>query len=215
MNEKIKKQLENFFSKYEIINSKKGQILLRPGDKLNKVWIEKEGYIRAYCQGKDKKEISLPTLKPLFFCSVMSTLHKQENKYFIETVTAAQLWSAPVEDFLTFIKENPEIRQEIDHSLLDQLIDLNNSWLQIVAGEALNKVAGLICLIAKNRGEKKGNEIIINFNAPHRILATMTGLTRETVTLQILKLQKMGLLYNQDRKIVIRDMEKLNELGKM
>ncbi len=212
MNEKIKKQLESFFAKYEIINSKKGQVLLRPGDKLNKVWIEKEGYLRAYCEGNNKKEISLPTLKPLFFCSIMSALYKQENKYFIETVTGTKLWSAPTEDFLNFLKENPEIRQEIDRNLLNDLIDLNNSWLQIVAGEAINKVAGLISSIAKNMGEKKGGEIVINFNAPHRVLATMTGLTRETVTLQILKLQKMGILYNKDRKIIVRDMDKLNEL---
>jgi hypothetical protein len=35
------------------------------------------------------------------------------------------------------------------------------------------------------------------------------------VTLQILKLQKEGYLYNKGRKIVIRDMDKFKEIAQM
>jgi CRP-like cAMP-binding protein len=47
------------------------------------------------------------------------------------------------------------------------------------------------------------------------MLASMTGLTRETVTLQILKLQKEGFLYNKGRRIVVKDMDKLKEIAQV
>jgi CRP-like cAMP-binding protein len=65
------------------------------------------------------------------------------------------------------------------------------------------------------RNSKRCGEVFININTPHRVLASMVGLTRETVTLQILKFQKEGLLYNNKRKMVIKKIEKLKEIAKI
>jgi len=214
MNEKIKKQFDSFFSKFEIIKYKKGQLLFKSGDNLNTAYVEKSGFLRAYVVN-DGKEISLPSLKPLFFCAGINGLHKKTNKYFVEAITAVELYAIPMEEFLKFIKKDINILNEVNKQLINTLIDLSNNWQQIVAGDANSKVAGLICMIAKEIGQKKGEEILINSNTPHRILASMAGITRETVTLQILKLQKQGYLYNKGRNMVIKNIEKIREIAKI
>lgn len=214
MNDKIKKQLESFFSQFELIKYKKGQILFRPGENLNTAYIEKSGFLRAYVI-MDGKEVSLPSLKPLFFCAGINGLHKKTNKYFVEAITAVELWAVPMDEFVKFIEKDVNILNEVNKKLIDDLIDLSTNWQQLVAGDATSKVAGLICMIAKDIGEKKGNEILVNSNTPHRILASMAGITRETVTLQILKLQKQGYLYNKKRKMVIKNIEKIKEIAKI
>ena len=212
MNEKIKKQLESFFSKFELIKYKKGQILFRPGENLSTAYMEKSGFLRAYVIN-DGKETSLPNLKPLFFCAGLNGLHKKTNKYFVEAITAVELWAIPMEEFVKFIEKDINILNEVNKKLIDDLIDLSNNWQQIVAGDATSKVAGLICMVARDIGEEKGNEIFINFNTPHRVLASMAGLTRETVTLQILKMQKQGYLLNKSRKMVIKNIKKIKEIA--
>lgn len=214
MNDKIKKQLDSFFNKFELIRYKKGQILFRPGENLNTAYIEKSGFLRAYIVN-DGKEISLPSLRPLFFCAGMNGLHKKINKYFVEAITAVELWAIPMEEFVKFIEKDVNILTEVNQRLIDNLIDLSNNCQQIVAGDASAKIAGLIYMIAKDVGERKGNEVLINFNTPHRVLASMAGLTRETVTLQILKLQKQGYLVNKKRTIVIKNIEKIKEIAKI
>lgn len=214
MNEKIKKQLDLFFSQFELIKYKKGQILFRPGESLSTAYIEKSGFLRAYALN-DGKEISLPSLKPLFFCAGINGLHKKTNKYFVEAITAVELWAVPMDEFVKFIEKDQTILNEVNKKLIDDLIDLSDNWQQIVAGDASSKVAGLVCMMTKEIGEVKGNEILINFNTPHRVLASMAGLTRETVTLQILKLQKQGYLYNNGRKMVIKNIEKIREIAKI
>lgn len=214
MNEKIKKQLETFFNKFELIKYKKGQVLFRPGENLNTAYIEKNGFLRAYIVSGGK-EISIPSLKPLFFCAAINGLYKKTNKYFVEAITAVELWAVPMEEFVKFIEENKEILTEVNKKLVEDLVDLSSSWQQIVAGDANSKVAALIDLVAREVGEKKNGEILININTPHRVLASMAGLTRETVTLQILKLQKQGYLYNKKRKMVIKNIEKIREIAKI
>lgn len=214
MNDKINKKIESFFNQFDVISYKKGQILFRAGENLNTAYIEKSGYLRAYFIN-DQKEISLPSLKPLRYCVGISGFYKKTNKYFVEAITAVELWAIPMNELIKFVEENEEVKKVIDNQLINDLIDLSNSWQQIVAGDAESKVAGLLCMMARDIGEKKGNEILINFNTPHRVLASMAGLTRETVTLQILKFQKQEYLYNKKRKMVIKNIEKLREIARI
>ena len=214
MNDQTKKQLEGFFSKFELIKYKKGQVLFRPGENLNTAYIEKSGFLRAYIV-MDGKEVSLPSLKPLFFCAGLNGLHKKTNKYFVEAITSVELWAVPMEEFVKFIEKDEKILNEVNKKLIDDLSDLSANWQQLVGGDANSKVAGLICMIAKDVGEEKGKEILINSNTPHRVLASMAGLTRETVTLQILKLQKQGYLYNKSRTMIIKNIEKIREIAKI
>lgn len=214
MNEKIKKQLETFFSKFEVIKYKKGQILFRPGENLSTAYIEKSGFLRAYVVNGEK-EASLPSLKPLFFCAAIHGLYKKPNQYFVEAITTVELWAVPMNEFVEFIEKDEKIMNEVNKDLIETLINLSNSWRQIVAGDAESKVAGLIYMIANDMGEKKGNEVLINFNTPHRVLASMAGLTRETVTLQILKFQKQGYLYNKKRTMVIKNLAKIKEIARI
>ncbi len=214
MDEKIQKKIVSFYNQFETIKYKKGQILFRAGENLNTAYIEKTGFLRAYVISGDR-EISLPTLRPLTFCAGINGLHKKQNKYFVEAITAVELWAIPMDEYVKFIESDKEILNAVNNNLINDLIDLSDNWRQIVAGDAESKVAGLICLIAKDIGEKNGNEILVNFNTPHRVLASMTGLTRETVTLQILKFQKQGYLYNKKRKMVIKNIAKIKEIARI
>jgi CRP-like cAMP-binding protein len=215
MNEKIKKQLITFFNKYKLIKYKKGQIILKPGEKIPGILFDKSGYVRVYTISKDGKEITLPMLRPMFFCSLVDSLLGKENKYYIEAITPVELWIAPEKEFMDFIKTDNDLYDKLTKVMLSDFIDLTNNVSQLIFGDAYTKIAGLIYSMSEKFGESKGKETIIGFNTPHRMLASMTGLTRETVTLQLLKLQKEGHLYNKGRRIVVRDMNKLKEIAQI
>lgn len=215
MNDKIKKQLIPFFDKYKLIKYKKGQIIFKPGEKINSVLLDKSGYIRVYKIAKDGREITLPILKALFFCSVVDVLLHKENKYYVQAISPVELWMAPENEFMDFVKKDGEFYEKLNKLVLSDFVELTDNIQNLVFADSYTKVAGLIYDMAKNFGEIKEQETIIDFNVPHRMLASMTGLTRETVTLQILKLQKEGFLYNKGRKIVIKNIDKLREVARI
>lgn len=215
MNEKIKKQLMSFFGKHKTLKYKKGDLLFKPGEKLPGVLFDKSGYVRVYTISKDGKEITLPIVRPLFFCSLINLLLQQENKYYFEAISPVEVLMAPKEDTLDFIKKDTNLYESITKWMMSDFVDLTNNVQQLIFGDAYSKIAGLIYSMSTKFGETKGKETIISFNTPHRMLASMTGLTRETVTLQILKLQKEGYLYNKGRRIVVKDVDKLKEIAQI
>ncbi len=196
-------KLKDFLTKYKTIKYKKGQILVRPGDTFDKVIIEKDGFARVYQSNNEGKEVSWPILKPMWLYSWVTGFNKGKSQYFVETVTNMEAWTIPIEDFDKFSKE------EIYSEIIKGLIDLSLKTEELILADAYTKVKILLADLANNFGKKSGKEVLIDFNIPHRVLASITGLTRETVTLQILKMQKKGILENKKRTVVIKDISKL------
>jgi CRP-like cAMP-binding protein len=83
---------------------------------------------------------------------------------------------------------------------------------QLISGNAYLKVAGLIYSLAREYGVVKGKEVSIKVKITHKQIGILTGLTRETVTLQMLKLEKNKIIDNDKRQIVVLDMKGLKKL---
>jgi len=66
--------------------------------------------------------------------------------------------------------------------------------------------------MADEFGEDRGKKRAVKFKITHKQIGSLTGLTRETVTLQMLKLEKAGLIDNDKREIVVEDMNKLRKM---
>jgi len=66
--------------------------------------------------------------------------------------------------------------------------------------------------MAREYGVTKGKQVSIKVKITHKQIATLTGLTRETVTLQMLKLEKNKVIDNDKRQIVVMDIKELRKL---
>ena len=76
---------------------------------------------------------------------------------------------------------------------------------------AYRKVESLLLYFAKKFGEKKGKDTIIDYPLTHREIASWIGSARETVSLEIEKLKKNGIITVTKRTILIKDMKKLEK----
>jgi len=207
MNEKNKKEIVRFFEKYNVQKIKKNQIISDGGKEV--VWI-KAGFVRLFKKNKDGRETTLPVLKSAFDFSLLNLFNG--TNYQMEAINNLEVYKAPAEDFVAFINENEDLKNELSKNVEKALIETIDAYQKIVDGDAYTKTAILIKSMMSSEDEKKEKLVEINFAIPHRLLASMTGLTRETVTLQLLKMQKEGLITTNVRKLVIKDVEKLNEL---
>ena len=215
MDSKTKIEIKKFLEGQRIIKYKKGQILVRPEDDLGKIVLEKEGFARVYKMTDDGKEISWPSLRPMWMYSISAALLERENEYYAEAVSDLEAYVVPTKDFMTFLKEKMDIHPEVYKEVISELLLLSEQLEKLMFSEAYAKVAILIEDFADRFGKKEGNKIVIDFNIPHRVMASISGLTRETVTLQVLKMQKEKILKAKSRNIVIDDMEKLREISQI
>lgn len=212
MNEDTIKSLISFFSKYPLKKYKKGEVLFKPGDDFGSIFFVKKGFFRIYLLSKEGKETSIQMFKPLFYFSLISAITGINNRHFIEAMTPVEVWKAPKDEFMKMIVENPKIRIEVMDSFLRKFVEFTTQVTQTIAGDAYTKIAGLIYSMAVEFGEDRGKKRVIKFKITHKQIGSLTGLTRETATLQMLKLEKAGLIDNDRREIVVEDMNKLRKM---
>ncbi len=212
MKEETKKKLSKFFANYPLKKFKKGQVLYEPNEGFGGVSFVKNGYLRVYDMGKEGKETTIQLFKPLFYFSIIGAMTGVKNRHYIEALTPVEIWTAPKKDFMELMQNDKKLNDDITNAFLIKFIDMTSYISQLISGDAYAKVATLIQSLAEEFGIVKGKFVTIKFKITHKLIASLTGLTRETVTLQMLKLEKDGFIDNERRQIVVQDMKKLKKM---
>lgn len=203
MSEETKKTLINFFSKQPLKKFKKGDSILHAGDKPNYIGFIKSGFVRVYVVNESGQEISMSFFKPMLYFTSIFAMTGSANKFNFEAVSPVEMWESPIDEFLSFCKKFPTVGQEIMNSVCNLFLDMVENTGKLLAGDSLGKVALIITSVTDSKAK---------FALTHKMIASLTGLTRETVTLQMLKLEKMKLVDNKNRKVTILDRKGLDKI---
>lgn len=206
MNNDTKEKLVDFFSQYRVDKYKKRQLVLSSGEKVNYIGFLKSGFVRVYSVNNKGEEATFQMFKPMLFFTSMLAISKIRNSYSFEALTPVEMWKAPVEETMGFLRANREIGEEIMKDSFENYLTMAKQLSCGLSGNAYSKVAGVILSLNKILKNEK-----TTFAITHRLIASMTGMTRETVTLQMLKMEKEKLIDNKNKKVVILNMEKLRE----
>ena len=184
----------------EITRYKKGQRIVSLGDSINFVASVKSGEVKLY-KPFEGRDISIPNMRMFKEWSQMMVLSGEKSDYVAEAMSVVELEKTPKDKFLKEIKVNPRKQMEMLTGFSKLFLDQNKRYVNIVGASAIGKVATVILDMS---GE--------GYPLTHKLVASLTGLTRETVTLQMLKMEKMNLIDNANRKIKILNKKGLEKL---
>lgn len=203
--------LKAFFSKHRKFEFKKRDTILYSNDKPQGVYFINEGLVRSYKLDADGKEFTSIMFKQFDIFSMRWVLNDINPSHNYQALTDAVVFRAPKDDFLTLLKENPAVMLYMTKKILDVDGTTLRRLEASIMGNAAGKLAGTILFLAESFGIEKQSTTIIEDVFTHQELATMVGMTRETVSLEIENLRKEGIIVTKDRQIIISDMERLKE----
>lgn len=204
-------KLNRFFSKFKKISYKKGETILHADEEPRGVFYLTKGYTRIYSLSKNSQELTLIIFKPEDFYPLMWAINNTPNTYYVEAMTPVEFWQAPKEEFIKFIKNNNDVFFELTSRILTRLGGILTRMEYVMFGNAQNKVTSIILICAERFGEKREDGIFIKIPLTHQDLANLIGLTRETVSIEMKKLQRGGLIDYKSKYISIRNAQKLKE----
>ncbi len=205
-------QLKKFFSQFPTKKLAKNTIIFSPGDKVEDVYFIKSGFVRAYTK-TPYGENTLNIFKPLFMVSVMHNMVSQKNNFYIQALTPVEIYIAPKAQFAKFQKENPEIEALVTEFFVSTMLNYLTNQGNIINGNAINKVASVLLQLVNDYGDIKNDQLVVNFPATHRIVANIVGLTRETTSIQMSKLQKLGVISTKRAQFTVKNVERLKSLA--
>lgn len=203
--------METFFTQFKLLHYKKGDTILRPDDLPPGVFYLKKGYVKLYSLCREGEELSLIIFKPGDFFPIGWVINNKIDPYYLSAMTPVEVWRAPREKFLEFIKTDPDVFFELTSKILIRLGGLLQRMEHLVFGNAGDKVASILVICTERFGQKEGSEIIIQVPLSHKEIAALVGLTRETASVEMKKLEREGLISYRGRLIVIKNIKKLKE----
>lgn len=208
MDKKIKKDIENYAENSNPIKFRKNDLIYRPGDKCENALYIQTGFVRVYCVCRDGQEVTIHIFKPQSFVPLNFCPAETKFSYYFEALTPVEIRRVSRGEFNNYLLENRELLFGLASSIFLDFKKLLGKIEQLASGDAYAKVVSALLSLVNS---EKVQNVTLSFPVTHRLLSTMTGLTRETVTLQMLKLKKKGYLSGKGRHLVITDLERLME----
>ena len=208
----ISDQLDEFFEHNPLHYYKKRVMILHPEDSPNNVFYIKQGYVRVFKITEDGEELTLTILKPKDFFPFTYGFNKSNSGYYLEAITPLELWSAPQEDFIKFITTKPEVLYDLASQAMGKVDGVFSRMEYLILSNAYIKVATTLLVCAKRFGKPSGdNEVIIEVPLTHKDVAALVGITRETTSLEMKKLEKKGFISKSGKLISIRNIKRFEE----
>ena len=197
----------------------KGQVLqlFSSGVPLSMV---KKGYIKRYSITSDGSQSiqsiygpdEIFPLTPVFKLLFGVDIYRGTEAFYYEALTPITIKSINDEKLLERVKSNPSIYKDLFYvaglRLSSNIQKLDNASLRV----ANRKVAHQLVYYSKKFGKSTPNDVLIKVPLTHQTLADVLNLSRETVTLCMIRLQDKGLIGAGEQKhIIVRDIEKLRQ----
>ena len=183
-----------------MVTYKKGDKIVKIGEIVDFVGEVKSGIIKIY-RLINGREIILPDLHVFEEWSKMMVISGEKSEYFVEAMSSVELTKISKKDFWEEIKTSPRKQNELLTTLSNIFLKHSAKTTRIVGANAIGKIATVILDLANK-------DVMLT----HKLIAGLTGLTRETVTLQMLKMEKMKLIDNANRRIKILNKQGLEKL---
>lgn len=211
-------QLENFFQQYKPFTYKKGEIIERPGNFLQFVYYVKDGYVKQYALSWGGEELILNMYNEHAYFYVIFPFSLTNHSYYFSAMTEVTCYRAPRTELVEFMQQNPDILFKILERIHQYgVISLCARMESLVFGNTRSKIAAAVYLTAERFGIPVPNTADsrkIPIPLTHKDIASLSGVTRETASVEIARLKRGQIISaNGEKLITVHSMEQIKKVS--
>jgi CRP-like cAMP-binding protein len=184
-------------------------MLVYAGDPPPGVFYLVAGEVRLYDIARNGDEIVLHVYKPGSFFPTPKALMNYSDEFFYEAGSAVVVRLAPVSEFIPFLKKNPQLLFDLFGNALLFVNGLMKRLRYLMKGSARELVLFELLLACKRFGSLTERGYFLNI--PEEEFAMRTGLSRETVSREMRKLEKAGCITIGYRNVTITNIASLED----
>jgi CRP/FNR family transcriptional regulator len=207
----VTKTLDAFFGKFTRLTYKEGDIILQAEDAPRGVLYLKKGYVRQFTVSRSGRVFIFHIFKPGSFFPMSWVFNNEPNRYYLDTVTPVEIYRAPKEAVMKFLHDNPLVVYDLARRLLLGLCGFRFHIEQLVMGTAYTKTVFVLLHLARMVSKHTMSPVVFPVPVTHQEIASWIGTTRETVSVQVALLKKLGLIRCCRRQLVIPSIRRLEK----
>ncbi len=198
-------QVNTILSSIPLRKYKKNHILIFEEDPIDRVYIIKSGALKIYRTYEDK-EIILDFVRKHEVIGEVELFSKSHALSSVEVTEDAEIYHLSQVDFIALIYENKMILENI-FRIHHQRFETLNKQIRNLTFYSVHTRVCRVLLDFLEKNEESTNLSIKNIN--QSTIASMTGVTRESVSKAFKDLQDERILSLQPKTITVLNLEKL------
>lgn len=205
-------KLKAFFKNNKPQIYKKGEVILRGDEIPSGIYFLNKGFVKTYSFSENGDEFTFIIYRKNDFFPIAWTFNETRKPYFIETITQSVIFKRDREEFLEFLKNNPDVLLYIVSKITRRFDGLLERMEHMAFGNAYKKVCSILYVLSERFGKEVNHKnIVIEMPLTHKDIANLLGVARETVSVEIAKLKKDKIIKNSGKHIYILNIRKLKE----
>lgn len=188
------------------------EMILRAGETPKGVFYIARGFVKVYSITEHGVEnIHIIYRKGEVF-SLIWAFRGLARGVFYESLGPSELYVLPREDFLDLADKSDGFCRELLQKTVDQLHVFADRLDNLEYADARERVAYRLLFLAGRFGKKHKNGFIIDAPITHQHIAESINLARETVSREIEKMEREGMITHQKRRLVLTGIKQLESI---
>jgi CRP-like cAMP-binding protein len=211
--ESIIEQIQSF-SRFRTY--RESQVIIQAFDRGAELFLILSGSVKVSIEDRDGREIILTVVYPPDFFGEISLWDNKTRTANVSALESTQVICIEKDPFLLLIRQNPDITLRFLSALSARLRETDEKLMHMAYGDAYEKVSRtLVELYAKEGETAEDGTPYINDRFTRQEIASLSGVSRETVSRSLGAFIQAGILKIGDNRIYILNSDRLKKEGRI
>ncbi len=184
-------------------------LIYAPTEPGQSVLVLTSGRVKIKDLTPDGKETILAFIDEGEIFGELALLDGEPRQEYAEAVEECRVLLLPRDDLLALMTARPDVALSITRLVGLRRRRIENRLRNVLFLSSRERLVRLLLELMDTHGTRHGQQCTLRLRLSHQELASLTGLTRETVTLVLGQLQAAGLIVAQRRCITVTDTQRL------
>jgi CRP/FNR family cyclic AMP-dependent transcriptional regulator len=183
------------------------QIIIYAGDEVNQLFYIKSGYLKVYTIPEDSDERILLILKPGDIFPLLKDPEQSgaASLYFYESMTDLAARASGHQELLAKLRGDPQAAWELLKYTSEFSSILTGRLAQLESKKAKDKLESLFDYLISVCGKTKAGGSLLDLKLTHHDIAGLINLSRETVSVEMKRLEKQGVIAYKKGFLLIKN----------
>ena len=180
----------------------RGEAIFRKDDPSDSLYVLMEGLVKLVAHSEKGTGTILYILRPTdIFGELLLVEERRPFNALAVTDVLADVLSR--EDFVDLLSSVPRVRLNFIKILSRRLVHVEKGVTEFSHTRSYHRLAKVLLQMCGEYGEETPWGVLLHLTLTHADLADMIGTTRETVTNQLVRFHRMGLVWDHGRHLVV------------
>jgi len=190
------------------------QMIYKPNDPADSIYFIKSGHVKVYKMTEEDREIAVGIYQAGDVFGEMAFMENKPRSYFAEALDDTLYIKIKRTSLFSIAKKKPGIIYRMGKLVGERRREIERQMESLLFKGVRERLAGQLLKLSRQYGIEDNRGKLLRIKITHKDIASLIGSSRETVSLTLAELRRMGLIdVNADRKIIIRDETKLTKIA--